>query len=165
MILLHLYGKLLSFALLSYEPRHENSINMVCATSKAHMPSLIRAFASHLNIMLAKLLAQHYLEFLSIKGGCTCSSKVYTCQNTILLEITCCGYSDISLKKHKLQLSCLLCCNHTCYCVNMVSVTSASRYITTGSRYHQPYQSGSLMYIRGLIPRNFEELAEAVPIA
>ena len=40
--------------------------------------------------------------------------------------------SDILLKKqqHKLHLSRLFCCNHTCYCVNMVSVTSVSRYIT-----------------------------------
>ena len=50
------------------------------------------------------------------------------------------------------------------YCVNMVSVTSASRYITSASRYHPRYQSRSSMYIRGLIPRNFAELAEAVPI-
>ena len=39
----------------SFEPRHEISNNMVCATSKgsdhhAHTRSLIRAFASHLNI-------------------------------------------------------------------------------------------------------------------
>ena len=39
-----------------YEPRHEISNNMVCATSKgsdqqAHMHSLIRAFASRLNIL------------------------------------------------------------------------------------------------------------------
>ena len=46
----------------------------------------------------------------------------------------------------------------------MVSVTTASRYITSASRYHPRYQSRSSMYIRGLIPRNFEELAEAVPI-
>ena len=37
------------------EPQHEISNNVVCATSKgsdqpAHMRSLIRAFASHLNI-------------------------------------------------------------------------------------------------------------------
>ena len=37
----------------------------------------------------------------------------------------------------------LFCCNHTCYCVGIVSVTSASRY-----------QSRSSMCIRGLIPRN-----------
>ena len=46
----------------------------------------------------------------------------------------------------------------------MVSVTSASRYITSASRYHPRYQSSSSMYIRGLIPRNFAELAEAVRI-
>ena len=46
----------------------------------------------------------------------------------------------------------------------MVSVTSASRYITSASRYHPLYQSSSSMNIRGLIPRNFAELAEAVPI-
>ena len=38
------------------EPVHEISNNVVCATGKAsdqpaHMPSLIRAFASHLNIL------------------------------------------------------------------------------------------------------------------
>ena len=55
-------------------------------------------------------------------------------------------------------------CNHTCYCVNMVSVTSASRYITSASRYNPRYQSRSSMYIRSLIPRNFAELAEAAPI-
>ena len=73
-------------------------------------------------------------------------------------------YSDILLKKHKLLLSRLFCCNHIFYCVKMVSVTSASRYITSASHYHPRYQSRSSMYIRGLIPRNFAELAEAVPI-
>ena len=39
-----------------FEPRHEISSNVVCATSKtsdqpAHTRSLIRAFASHLNIL------------------------------------------------------------------------------------------------------------------
>ena len=47
----------------------------------------------------------------------------------------------------------------------MVSVTSASRYITSASRYHPRYQRRSSMYIRDLIPRNFAKLAEAVPIA
>ena len=51
---------------------------MVCATSNgsdqpAHTRSLIRAFASRLNIhcVLIKLLAEHHLDFLSLKGGCT----------------------------------------------------------------------------------------------
>ena len=56
--------------LLTYEPQHEISNNM---------RSLIRAFATRLNM----LLTEHNLEFLSLKGGCT----VYTFQNAILLEI------------------------------------------------------------------------------
>ena len=68
-------------------------------------------------------------------------------------------FSDILLKKHKLHLSRLFCCNHNYYCVNMVSVTSSSRNITSASRYQPRYQSRSSMYIRGLISRNFEELA------
>ena len=46
----------------------------------------------------------------------------------------------------------------------MVSATSASRYITSASRYHPRYQSRSSMNFRGLSPRNIAELAEAVPI-
>ena len=50
------------------EPVREISNNVVCATSKAqdqpaHTRSLIRAFASRLNI----LLTEHHLEFLSLK--------------------------------------------------------------------------------------------------
>ena len=37
----------------------------------AHMHSLIRVFASRLN----KLLTEHRLEFVSLKGGCTGSSE------------------------------------------------------------------------------------------
>ena len=67
-------------------------------------------------------------------------------------------------KKHKLHLNHLFCRNHTCYCANMVFVTSASCYITSASCYHPRYQSRSSMYIRGLIPRKSAELDEAVPI-
>ena len=42
----------------------------------------------------------------------------------------------------------------------MASVTSASRYGTSASRF----QCRSSMYIRGLIQRNSTELAQAVPI-
>ena len=55
-------------------------------------------------------------------------------------------------------------CSHTCYCVKVVSVTSASRNITSASLYHPHYPSRSSMYIRGLIPRNYAESAKAVPI-
>ena len=59
-----------------FEPRYEISNNVVCATSKgsdqpAHMRSLIKAFASRLNILSIKLLTEHHLEFLSLTGGCT----------------------------------------------------------------------------------------------
>ena len=57
--------------LLLHELRHKIS-NMVCVTSNAsdqpaHMRSLIRAFASGLNILSVKLLTENYLEFLSLK--------------------------------------------------------------------------------------------------
>ena len=75
-------------------------------------------------------------------------------------------YSDILLKINiNFIYNHLFCCNHICYCVSMVSLTSAPRYIATASRYHPRYQSRSSMYIRGLIQRNFAELTEAVPIA
>ena len=64
------------------EPRHEISNNVVCSTSKgsdqpAHRRSLIRAFASHLNILTVKLLTENYLEFLSFGGDCTCSFEIF----------------------------------------------------------------------------------------
>ena len=43
-------------------------------------------------------------------------------------------------------------------------MTSAARYIKSASCYNQRYQRRSSMYIRGLIQRNFAELAEEVPI-
>ena len=53
---------------------YEISNYVACATSKgseqpaARMCSLIRAFASHLNI---KLLTEQHLEFPGVGGGCT----------------------------------------------------------------------------------------------
>ena len=62
------------------EPMHEIFNNVVCATSKAldqpaHTRSLIRAFARRLNILSVKLVTEHHLEFLGLKGGCTRSSE------------------------------------------------------------------------------------------
>ena len=65
------------------EPQHEISNNVLCATSKAsdqpaHMRSLIKAFASRLNIsMSVKLLTGHHLELLSLTGGCTGSLSLH----------------------------------------------------------------------------------------
>ena len=44
-------------------------------TSLCIRPCLIRAFACCLNILTVKLLTEHYLEFLSLKGGYTGSSE------------------------------------------------------------------------------------------
>ena len=58
-----------SLCLYVYDPRQEISNNVVKATSKdsdqpAHTRSLVRAFASRLNIV--KLQTEHNLEFLSL---------------------------------------------------------------------------------------------------
>ena len=52
--------------------------------------------------MIVKLLTEHHLEFLSLKGGCRGSVRVYTCQNATLLEIICHGSKDfvVSLTLH-----------------------------------------------------------------
>ena len=69
-------------------------------------------------------------------------------------------YRDSVLKKPKLHLThievccnCLLCCNQSCNCIGMDSVTSALRYVTSASRYQsRPWMSDST------------KLAEAVQI-
>ena len=42
--------------------------------------------------MIVKLLTEHQLEFLSLKGGCR-DSYESTCQSATLLEISCTGSS------------------------------------------------------------------------
>ena len=59
------------------------SNNMVCAISKASDQPAHTLKES----MTVRLLSEHHLEFLSLKGGCT----VYSCQNATMLEITCRG--------------------------------------------------------------------------
>ena len=79
------------------------------------------------------------------------------------------SYSDILLEKHIYFIygilwivvtACFAAIELTIDCICMVSVTSASCYVTPTSRY----QSRPSMYIRGLISQNSMELAEAVPI-
>ena len=82
---------------LLFEPQHEISNNVVCATTNAsdqpaQTRSLIRAFGSRLNI----LRTEHHLEFLSLTGGCTDSSgsllvKVPHCYgpNFVVAPIVC----------------------------------------------------------------------------
>ena len=59
-----------------FEPVHEISNNVVCVTSKssdqpAHTRSLISLCLSLEYPMSDKLLTEHHLRFLSLKGGCT----------------------------------------------------------------------------------------------
>ena len=49
--------------------------------------------------MIVKLLTEHHLEFLTLKGGC----RVYTCQNVKLLEISCRGSDTMLLFSDPLQ--------------------------------------------------------------
>ena len=75
------FGPSFVFDCVSFEPVHEISNNVLCATSKAsdqpaHMRSLIRPLCLSLeNSMTVKLLTEQHLEFLSLTEGCTGSSE------------------------------------------------------------------------------------------
>ena len=63
---------------LTYEPVHEISNNVVCATSKtSDQPAQsAQSLCKSLEYaMVVKLLPEHHLEFLSLKEGCTGSSE------------------------------------------------------------------------------------------
>ena len=80
-ILRHWYKAILSITII-IESWHKISNNVVCSTGKAsdqpaHTHSLIRAFASRLNILWVlsvKLLTEQHFKFLRFKVDCTCSS-------------------------------------------------------------------------------------------
>ena len=61
----------------SHEPRHEISDNVLCAISKrlrsacAYAQSDQSLCLSFEYFMSVKLLIEHHLEFLGLKGGCT----------------------------------------------------------------------------------------------
>ena len=79
-------------------PWYEISNNVVCATSKgsdqpAYTHSLIRAFASCLNILW---LLSYWPNILSkLKRGLHRLVRVYTCHNATLFEFTCRGSNVI----------------------------------------------------------------------
>ena len=61
-----------------FAPRHDISINVVCATSKAsdaYAQSDQSLCLSLEYFMTVKLLPEHHLEFLGLKEGCTGSSE------------------------------------------------------------------------------------------
>ena len=51
----------------TYGPVHEISNNVVCATSKGSDQSICSSLAYSMSV---KLLTEHLLEVLSLKGGC-----------------------------------------------------------------------------------------------
>ena len=61
--------------LVIFEPWHEISNTVVCVTSKGSDQPAHQSLCESLQYsMSVKLLTEHHLEFLSLKGGCTCSS-------------------------------------------------------------------------------------------
>ena len=80
-----------------YELWHEIFNNVVCATSKGsdqpvHTRSLDQSHCLSLEYsMNVKLLTEHHLEFLSLKGGCTGSSESIHVKFHTLLEISWCS--------------------------------------------------------------------------
>ena len=76
------------------------------------------------------------------------------------MKFTCMYFSIFYWKNNKINFNYnrLFCWNHTCYLVSMVSVTSASRYITSASRYHRVIKVDprctSVVWFHG-IPRNW----------
>ena len=88
-----------------YEPRHEIYNNVVCATSKpsdqpAHTRSLVRAFASRLNILwIMSYWLNIILEFLSLKGGCTGSSE------STLVKMSYCWKSHVAAQLYWSELA------------------------------------------------------------
>ena len=62
--------------LLLFEPVHEISNNVICATSKAAYAQSDQSLCLSLEYsMTVKLLTEHHLEFLHLKGGCTGSTE------------------------------------------------------------------------------------------
>ena len=62
----------IGFLCLQFEPQHEISNNVVCATNKASdQPAHTHSLISFEYSLSVKLLTKHHLEFLSLNGGCT----------------------------------------------------------------------------------------------
>ena len=64
--------------------------------------------------MNIKLLTEHHLEFLSLKGGCTGLSESNFCQNATLLEITSYVSSSNSFKKTHVHVPWKFCSISAC---------------------------------------------------
>ena len=72
--------RLMCFHFLTYEPRHEISNNVVCIQQSLRSACAYaqsdQSFCLSLEYsMRVKLLTDHHLEFISLKGGCTDSTE------------------------------------------------------------------------------------------
>ena len=75
-----------------FEPVHEISNNLVCATNKdSDQPAHTSLCLSLEYSMIVKLLTERHLEFLSLKGGCTGSSEFTLVKMSNCLKTTCTG--------------------------------------------------------------------------
>ena len=81
---------------------NQQSLRSTCAYAQSDQ-SLCKSLEYSTSV---KQLTEHHFEFLSLKGGCTGSSES-TRQNTILLEITCCGSFFPSKRHWKCNMLCL----------------------------------------------------------
>ena len=96
----HKYNKCIFFSpvcCLRWNLSHGMSFPTMCYVrpTKAQTSLCIRYF---------KLLTEQNLVFLSLIGGYTGSSWVYTCQNATLFEITCRGSFQVKLSPHMSHL-------------------------------------------------------------
>ena len=81
---------------------HEISNNEVCATSKASDQRLCLSLEYPMSV---KLLTEHHLRFLSLKGGYTGSSEStlvklpYCWKSHVMANIVCSIYSQFAFQK------------------------------------------------------------------
>ena len=123
---------------------------MVCVSSKgsdqpAHTRSLIRALCSSLEYyMIVKLLSEHHLESLSLKGGCTDSSE------STLVKLPHCWKSHVAAHRSNSntvkstsnyqkiwQLSCCLLLVFNLTCINILRTKILNIFIHFWGCYSQ----------------------------
>ena len=82
-----------------------------CIMCNLHTRSLIRAFAGRSNILRLRLLAEHHLEFLRLKEGCTGSSE------STLVKMPHCWKSHVvaHIKVPYLESICYMCNIYSCF--------------------------------------------------
>ena len=88
--------------------------------------------------MIVKLLTEHHLECLSLKGGCRGRLvRVYTCQNATLLETSCTG-SKFNISDCADNGGCAAegGCKMGSFCADISCCADSSRYIFKAQLLH-----------------------------